>query len=329
MVSNAHIAPCLQMIESVMEADLSKEDPRIYGMLTPFIKRGGKRIRPTLCLLSCGAVGGKYESIVQVASVIELFHNFTLIHDDIEDNSLFRRGESTLHVSHGIPLALNSGDALYTFLWRKLMNLELSSFSRLLRLSRLYADAFKRVVDGQGIEISWTRDARFDISEKEYYEMIGGKTSALIGLSCEAGALVGGADAKTRKALRSYGEKLGLAFQIQDDVLNLTGNFSKYQKEIGGDISEGKRSLIVVHFLKHASKPMCTRLVEILASQSKDKKDIEEAIALLKETGSIAYASKAAVDLVLAAKKKLDVLPDSVDKSALTALADYSISRES
>src|SRR4030095_698996 len=254
-----HIRPHLSKVESVMERDLSAEDARIYGMLVPFITRGGKRIRPAVSLLSCGAVGGKYQDCVDCAAIIELFHNFTLIHDDIEDDSQFRRGEPTLHVAYGIPIALNSGDALYTFLWKKLVNLDMPA-PKMVKLQKLCADSFKRVVDGQGVELAWIRAKRFDVSEEEYMQMISGKTSALLGLSCEGGAILGGAIGSRCRMLRQYGELIGAAFQIQDDVLNLTGDFDKYKKEIGGDVTEGKRTLIVVHCLQNAPAPERKRL---------------------------------------------------------------------
>jgi geranylgeranyl pyrophosphate synthase len=319
--------PYLSEVERSMKDDLGNEDPRVYGMLAPFIARGGKRIRPVLCIISCCACGGKPEDALDIAAVIELFHNFTLIHDDIEDDSQFRRGEPTLHVSHGLPMALNSGDALYTLLWRKLVNLSIRP-PRLVKLQKLCAESFKRVVDGQGIELSWIKSGRFDISEDEYRIMIDGKTSALIGLSCEAGALRAGAGKRYCSSLRTYGELIGAAFQIQDDVLNLTGDFDKYKKEIGGDISEGKRTLMVVHCLERASPGDRDRLASILSSHSRKREDIQEAITIMSKTGSIAYASGKAAALVEKAKKKIAPLPDSEHKSSLLRLADYVVRRD-
>jgi len=327
MESYAHIKPYLQQVETAMESDLAKEDPRVYGMLIPFIKRGGKRIRPILAFLSCGATGGKYESVVDLAAVIELFHNFTLVHDDIEDNSQFRRGEPALHITHGIPMALNSGDALYTLLWKKLVHLRMPP-KNVLELQFLCADAFKRVVDGQGIELEWIGKGRFDVSAGEYFDMIGGKTAALMGLSCEAGAFAAGADLHQRHILRDFGEKIGIAFQIQDDVLNVSGDFESYQKEIGGDISEGKRTLMVVHCLKTAEKKDRKRLVSILSSHSRKKEDVDAAIALLKNYGSVDHARRSAESLVAEAKALLASLPASKDKDALLGIADYVIRRE-
>ncbi|MDD5172284.1 MAG: polyprenyl synthetase family protein [Candidatus ainarchaeum sp.] len=327
MELHPRVKSSLSEIERMMEEDLSKEDPSVYGMLAPFLKRGGKRIRPALCLLSCGAVGGKYEDALKPAAIIELFHNFTLIHDDIEDDSRFRRGEPTLHVSYGIPIALNSGDALYTLLWNKLVSLDIKP-SGLVKLEQLYAASFKRVAEGQGLELAWIKQGRFDVSEEEYVKMIDGKTSALIGLSCEAGGMLGGAGKRARSALRDYGEKIGAAFQIQDDVLNITGDFEKYKKEIGGDISEGKRTLMVVHCLAKADEKDKQRLISILSSHSKEKADIDEAIAILKKHGSIDYARKKAEKLVKDAKKRIGSLKEGDDKANLLAIADYVVNRE-
>ncbi|MEW6723280.1 MAG: polyprenyl synthetase family protein [Candidatus Micrarchaeota archaeon] len=323
----SHLAPHLSKVESIMERELGKEDERVYGMLVPFLKRGGKRIRPALCLLGCGASGGDYGDALEPAAIIELFHNFTLIHDDIEDGSQFRRGEPTLHVQFGIPMALNTGDALYTLLWKRLVGLPLGA-SKLVRLQKLYSESFKRVVEGQGVELHWIRSGRFDVSESDYLGMIGGKTSALMGLSCEAGAFIAGAGKRRQAALRRYGELVGAAFQIQDDVLNLTGDFGKYMKEIGGDITEGKRTLMVVHCLSLAPEPERARLTSILSSHTAEAGSVREAIEILGRSGSIDYARERAKSLIAAAKKELGKLPESRDRASLESIADYVISRE-
>jgi len=322
-----HIEPYLKDIEERMATRLDAEDKRVYGMITPFIRRGGKRIRPALCLLSCGSCGGKYESALEAAAIIELFHNFTLIHDDVEDDSKFRRGAPTLHVVYGIPIALNSGDALYTLLWRWLIGLKQPK-SRLIALEKLYVDSFKRVVDGQGLELDWIREKRFDVSEEDYLGMISGKTSALMGLSCEVGSMLAGGGKRDMAALRRYGERIGAAFQIHDDVLNVTGDFSKYQKEIGGDITEGKRTLMVVHCLQKGSETDRTRLKSILLSHTSDKAELEEAIEILRRCGSIDFARAESKKLINEAKEAIKRFPGSPDKESLERIADYCISRE-
>ncbi len=319
------IMPYLSKVEELMGNSLSQEDERIYGLLVPFMKRGGKRIRPVLTLLSCGASGGDYDSVISPAAIIELFHNFTLIHDDIEDNSQFRRGEPALHITNGIPMALNSGDALYTLIWEQIATLPMET-KQLFEFQKIYASAFKRVVEGQGIEISWIHKDSYDVGEKDYLQMIGGKTAALMGLSCEAGAFVAGGE--HQKQLREYGEKLGIAFQIHDDILNVVGDFEKYKKEIGGDISEGKRTLMVVHCLENAPDTEKKTLKSIISKHTTEQEEIQQAIGILKDAGSIDYAKNYSANLVGDAKKLLEPLPDTKDCESLIKIADYVVSRE-
>ncbi len=319
--------PNLQKVEAEMEDELKGEREDVYGMIYPFVSRGGKRIRPLLSILCCEAVGGDIGDVIRPAAAIELFHNFTLIHDDIADDSEFRRGVPTLHVSHGIPIALNSGDALYTLVWNMIVRLGIEP-ARLVELQSLYSGTFKLVVEGQGMELEWYRVNRFDVTEEDYFGMINRKTAALIGLSCQMGAFIGGADKKTQEALRRFGEMIGAAFQIHDDVLNIIGDFGKYKKEIGGDISEGKRSLMIVHLLSEADESEKKKAVEVLSTHSKNEADIKEIIELLKNHGSVEYASKIARKLVDDAKAELEVLPSSEAKDKLIAVADFVVSRE-
>jgi len=319
--------PDIKKVERYISGVLEPEPKAVYGMLLPYIMRGGKRIRPMLAVLCCRAVGGDVSKVIRPAGVIEMFHNFSLIHDDIADDSHFRRGEPTLHMTHGIPIALNSGDALYTILWRELANLDIGP-ERLVHLQRKYADTFKKVAEGQGTELAWEREKRFDITEEEYLSMIGGKTSALIGLSCEAGAYLGGADGGTCGALRRFGEGIGAAFQIHDDVLNVTGTFEKYQKEIGGDITEGKRTLMVIHCLRSCSQAERERITRVLDGHSREKGEINSVIEAFERHGSIKYAREKAARLVADAREGLSALPESEEKAALSELCGYVVSRE-
>ena len=317
----------LAKIDAKIESMLESEPDEVYGMLLPYVKSKGKRVRPTLAVFSYRAVGGKGEEILTLATLIEMFHNFTLIHDDIEDNSQFRRGEPTLHKKYGVAIALNSGDALYNLIWKELADLELDC-ELYRKLNRLFVSDFKRVVEGQGFELGWEYYKKFDITEQQYFGMVQKKTAALMGLSCETGALMGGADEKTTKALRNFGEKIGISFQIQDDVLNLTGDFEKYQKEIGGDITEGKRTLMVVHALKHATAEEKEKLISILSKNTEKKEEIDYVIGLFNKYGSMDYAVDHAVRFVNEAKKELEILPESEYKNKLISIADFVVKRE-
>jgi len=319
--------PEIKEVERYIASVLEPEPKEVYGMLDPYIMRGGKRIRPMLAILCCKAVGGDSRKVIKPAGIIEMFHNFSLIHDDIADSSQFRRGEPTLHMSHGIPIALNSGDALYTVLFRELLRLDMEP-RKLIKLEKEYVQTFKTVVEGQGRELEWERKKRFDITEAEYISMIEGKTSALIGLSCGVGACMGGADEKLCERLGAFGMKVGAAFQIQDDVLNVTGSFEKYQKEIGGDITEGKRTLMVIHCLRSCTRAEREKVTGILDSHSGRKEDIDFVISVFRRCGSIEYAKGKAIELVKEAEAGLSALADSGAKRALSELCGYVISRE-
>jgi geranylgeranyl diphosphate synthase type I len=312
----------LPLVEKEIEKLIPKEPKEVYGMLLPFIQRGGKRIRPILLLLCCGATGGDKLKAIRHAALIEIFHSFTLIHDDICDNSLVRRGHPTINVEYGVPIAVNSGDALYTLLWKWLSWTEMP-YDKSVEIMRLCADAFLKVVEGQGIELGWYKKERFNIEEDEYFRMVEGKTATLMELSCELGAIISDSPEDIRKALKSFGKNLGLAFQIRDDILNLVGKFDEYKKEIGGDITEGKRTLMVAYTLKTATKKDSAELIKILSKKTKKKTEINRAIDILKKYGSIEYANKKADELTEAAKKMLDVLEDSPEKRALLELADF------
>ena len=325
---NSLIKKELDLLESEIALIIPKEPKEVYGMLVPYIKLGGKRIRPALSILTSLAFNGHIKDVLRPAAIIELFHNFTLIHDDIEDNSLLRRGEPTLHISHGIPIALNSGDALYTLIWIEIINLDLP-VTKLIELQKRYVVTFKRLVEGQGIELSWHRQRIFSLGENEYLSMISGKTSALMGLSCELGAFIAGKDKKTQEELRNFGECIGMAFQIQDDVLNLTGNLDEYKKEIGGDITEGKRTLLVIHALSNADESDRSFILSCLNSNTSDQDKIKKCIQLLSKYGSIDYARKKAELLVNEAKKHLFCLPPSKFRDELFKISDFVVSRKS
>ncbi|MCX6768866.1 MAG: polyprenyl synthetase family protein [Candidatus Micrarchaeota archaeon] len=189
-------------------------------------------------------------------------------------------------------------------------------------------EAFRRVAEGQGIELNWYRENRFDVGEGEYLRMAGGKTAALIGASCELGAYSAGAGKGEQAALRGFGEKIGLAFQIKDDVLNLTADPAKYRKKIGEDIDEGKRSLITIHLIANTPESVRKKVVALLGKKKKSAKDIGDAIALAKEYGSIKYASDYAEGLVREANASLRALGRAEGRELMQSLGNYIVERE-
>jgi geranylgeranyl pyrophosphate synthase len=315
-------------VEDEIRRILRSEPKEVYGLLEEYVFRGGKRMRPALLLMCFNLMkGADRKNVVKIAALIELFHNFTLIHDDIEDGSQFRRGKPTLHISHGIPIALNSGDALYTIVWNSFLALDMEA-QRKLAITIAAGKAFQKVVEGQGIELEWHRSGRLDISEGEYNVMARGKTGALVAASCACGALTAGADAALAEKFWELGESIGLAFQIQDDVLNVIGDFEKYSKEIGGDITEGKRSLMYIHAASVLDKKGRERLGKLLCSGTHEQKKIDEAIGIFRETGAIAYAQKCARAHADRAISLLRGLPEGREKALLESFCEYAIKRD-
>jgi geranylgeranyl diphosphate synthase, type I len=303
-----------------------KTEPKaVYGLLSEFLLVEGKRLRPALCLISCEAVGGKRQAAVPAATAIEMFHNFTLIHDDIEDGSQLRRGKPCMHIKHGVPLALNAGDGLFMMVWREAIGI--GGKHRDEAQQRLLG-AFTQVLEGQALELGWHQEGRWDISEEEYLQMVRGKTGALISISCEVGALLGGADDKACGAMSRFGMGIGVGFQIIDDVLNIIGEETKYKKEIGGDVREGKRTLITMWALQTLPAKKRARLSALLRKKTKSDSDVSEAICLLVESGAPKKAMEAARKMVDASIAELQAFPTSEARQLLSQLAGYITKRE-
>ncbi len=228
-----------------------EELTRFYQLLGDYPHRTGKVLRGQLLLLSTAAHGGGWRHALTVAAALELFQNWVLIHDDIEDASEERRGSPTLHKLAGIPLALNAGDALHVYMWDLLLTPPVQTLPRADEILREFVWMIHRTAEGQHLDLSWIDEKRFDISEEAYLEMVTLKT-AFYTVACplRMGALC--ADQKPSEDLWNAGRELGVAFQIRDDVLNLSPDIS-YGKEFAGDLYEGKRTLILVHLFAHAT----------------------------------------------------------------------------
>ncbi|MCX8174668.1 MAG: polyprenyl synthetase family protein [Candidatus Micrarchaeota archaeon] len=297
----------------------------VYGLLSEFLSEEGKLIRPALCLCSCLAVGGKIKDAVPAATAIEMFHNFTLIHDDIEDCSSLRRGKPCLHVKYGVPLALNAGDGLFMMVWKEALALKGPVG---VEAQRLLLSAFTKVLEGQAIELGWYRTKKWDVKQEEYYEVVRGKTGALIAVSCEVGALLGGATKAQRRALYEFGLGVGVSFQIVDDILNVVGDESKYGKEIGGDIKEGKRTLLTIFALENLERRKVDELRRILEKKERTQDEVRRALCLIKESGAVEQAGEIAGWMAQKALGKLKVLGENEGARMLRLLGEYIIKRQ-
>jgi geranylgeranyl diphosphate synthase type I len=320
-----------QWVEKEMEKWFPRDvKPEVLAKASRhLLEAGGKRLRPCLVLTSCEAVGGKAEDAIEAAVALELLHNFTLIHDDIMDRDEFRRNVKTVHTIWGEPIAIIAGDALFAKVFDALAanagRLKLPA-ERAVELIRTVSEASFEICRGQAFDMLF--EGREDITEAEYLKMISGKTGALMKASTKVGALLGNGKPEQVKALAEYGRFIGMAFQIQDDVLGVTGKREKFGKPIGSDIREGKRTLVIVRALETASGEDREKLLKALGNQKASEVELEQAIEVLKRTGSIDHAARRSRELVAEAKSKLDALPESEAKRFLQKLADFTIERE-
>jgi geranylgeranyl pyrophosphate synthase len=295
-----------------------------------FMERGGKRWRPALLLLCCEAVGGKRKKALPYAVLPELAHNGTIIVDDVEDSSPLRRGKPTLHLLYGIDTAVNAGNLLYFLPLALLFNKKQKLPEKItVRLYNVFSEEMLRLSFGQATDIYWHHGKKNTITENQYLQMCIYKTGSLARMAAKCGAILGGANEKKSNLLGNYAASIGVAFQIQDDILNIMPSSGKWGKELGEDISEGKRSLLVVYALNNSKKEKAKRLSKILALRTTEKEQIIEAIEIIKESGAVEYAERKAQAIVKTSWLKVEKeLPESRAKNLLKSFGDYLINRK-
>jgi geranylgeranyl diphosphate synthase, type I len=301
----------------------------LYGPLAEYAANAGKRHRPLICLLACEAVGGERDLARPAAAAIEHFHTAALIHDDIEDASVTRRGEPCLHVKEGEGLAINAGDLALSLVTGTVVDDPGLDDATKLRVLKELVDMTTRTIEGQALDIGWARDNRFDLTVEDYLLMANHKTAFYSGaVPLAIGAIVGKGSETQIATLRAFGMASGLAFQIQDDVLNLVGTREATKKDFRSDIAEGKRTLVAVHALRHSGRR--ERLLAILSARQDDPAVLDEAVAIMREAGSIDFANDFAERLVLDAKAALEAeLPRTKARDMLASMADFFVKRQS
>lgn len=340
---SAYLASVAQCIDKALPSYLPQGEPRstLYDLAADYPARGGKRFRPALLLLCADLAGDDAARALPSAVALELFQNFALVHDDIEDNSELRRGLPTLHLKHGVPLAINAGDLLFGLVYEALLRNEpLLGAARALEVQRRFAQAFRHTFEGQAMDIAWSRGSHMP-GREEYAVMIGKKTGWYSGRTpCEIGALIGGGGPALLETLGDFGEKLGVGFQVRDDLLNLEADSAGeapaafgggYGKEHGGDIAEGKRTLIVIEMLERMPPAEGERLKAILLKPSGEtgEGDIRWAISQARNCGALAAVGAHCAQLGQEAVALLDTLPASPQRELLREMAHYLVRERS
>lgn len=295
----------------------------LYDLVAAHQARAGKGFRASLCLATCRAFGGTTEDAIDAAVALELLHSAFLVHDDIEDHSLLRRGQLALHQTHGIGLALNAGDGLCA--------LALSALARCatrhppevgVGLLCEVAHLMRRTVEGQAWELGWIAEQKFDLTEKDYFDMVLGKTCWYSTIHpCRLGALIGSKGKAKLDDLVPFGIYMGTAFQIRDDIDNVLPA-DRYEKDSGGDIIEGKRTIPLLHLLSHCPDSQ-RRELELLiagADATPPAVRIERVRRWMLEAGSLTYARDVADSF---ARLALREVPKAYAEAVSTVDVDY------
>ncbi len=326
-----------QATRGVLFDYLPDAEPRryLYDLLGEYPRRGGRAMRPSLCIATARAFGGTLHDALRTDVSIELLHNAMLIHDDVQDESERRRGKPALHIEHGVPLAINAGDALSLLAMRPLLdNSDRLGAGLSLRLLQETERMARESAEGQALELGWRRDNSTTVSEADYLVMVLKKTCWLATIHpVRTGALIGTGGAIDADRFIRFGFLLGAAFQIQDDLLNLVGDEIQYGKELSGDLAEGKRTLMLIRLFERLPPAQNEHLRALLLRPRAERtlEDLQWVRAEMDRYDCIEYARRVAHALAGAAQHELDVLiaalPDSRDKRFLAALPTWVIER--
>jgi geranylgeranyl diphosphate synthase type I len=300
----------------------------LYDASRHLVIAGGKRLRPFLTIKACEIVGGDPRDAIPFAAALEIIHNFTLVHDDVMDNDSMRRGAPTVHTKWGVPIAIAAGDLLFAKAFEAMTTFAPDGMNakRVKTCVEIATRATIEISEGQVLDVSFPNTA--NVTEDDYFAMVGGKTSALFKACAEIGAIAGGGKTRQVKALGKFAWDAGIAFQLMDDYLGATADEKTLGKPVGSDIREGKKTLIIIHALRKAKLRQRDRILAVLNNHNATKQDIAEVHSLLQDIGSIDYTLKKADRYIATAKKHLNTLPESEAKSDLFALIDYFADRK-
>ena len=314
--------------EEISRLDIGQNPSELYDPIHYLMSLGGKRIRPVLCLLSYSLFKSDWEKQVPAALSVEIFHNFTLMHDDIMDKAPLRRGKQTVHEKWNDNIAILSGDVMlvnaYQYL-NKVQGLSLEAFQHLLgRLSRIAAE----VCEGQQFDMNF--ESRDDVKVEEYIEMIRLKTSVLIGFSMEMGGLLASVPASVSDSLYRIGETIGLGFQLKDDLLDVYGDPEKFGKQPGGDILANKKTYLLIKAFEKASGSTLESLEKWVAATKYEAAEKVQAVTAIYDSLNLRAETEAVIASYFdAAFEEIQVLAISEEqKSALVKFMSGLVDRE-
>jgi octaprenyl-diphosphate synthase len=317
----ARLKPEIDIVDETMQNDLQNLadkrliPSRLVEVLQHALFNGGKRIRPLLCILTAALCGNSRKAIYRLAIAFEYLHVATLLHDDVIDHADTRRGRPAVNTIFGLTPAILAGDFLHA---RSMFLVGTLGGKRCLELISRSTEA---MVAGEFLQLANAQN--LNQSEKDYFAVINGKTALFVGAICEIGGIFAGADDKASEALKTYGANLGMAFQVQDDLLDYLGDPSKTGKTIGNDFCEGKMTLPLIHALKTAGKAERDFLLALLKGEKSEREaKLEEAKGIISKNNGFEYSRQKAEKLIAAGIDGLDIFKTKHNEQAFATLAE-------
>jgi len=313
------IAPDMREVDLVIKQRLDSGVPLVGQVSHYIISAGGKRLRPALLLLMCGALGFKGVERFSLSAVVEFIHTATLLHDDVVDESALRRGNATANITFGNPASVLVGDFLYSRAFQ--MMVDVGSMP----IMSVLSEATNVISEGEVLQLMNMHNAELD--EEGYLQVIRSKTAKLFEASARVGAILADASPELETACALYGQALGTAFQVIDDVLDYTGDAAVMGKNLGDDLREGKATLPLIAAMQRGNAEQ--RAVVKLAIENGDVSAIDQVVSIVKVTGALDVARKAASDEAARAIVAAEQLPDGAHKTCLLQLAAQLLERQS
>ena len=303
-----------------------REPKNLYEPIAYILNLGGKRLRPVLTLMTADCFDGDTNQALDAALAVEVFHNFSLIHDDIMDAAPLRRGHQTVHEKWDLNTGILSGDAMLIMAYQLFENYQPETFQK---LAKLFSKTALEVCEGQQYDIDF--EMRSDVSIPEYLKMIEYKTAVLVGAAMKMGAIIANASTEDQNRCYEFGKNLGIAFQLQDDYLDAFGNPETFGKQVGGDIIENKKTYLYLKALEFSSQEDQQQLKQLFSIEGTDSKDKIEAVKQIFSTSGSSEATKKAIqEYTSKAFSVLELLTISEDKKELlktfgTSLMDRTV----
>lgn len=312
-----------QVITRFMASLLTQDRPvSLYDPIRYALEGGGKRLRPILLLLTTETLNGDVEQAIPAASAVEILHNFTLVHDDIMDNDSTRRGRPTLHSRWGVDVALLAGDGLVALAYQSLMRMQTA---HLTQVCRLFTEGIVALCEGQALDKEFEQRER--VSMREYMEMITKKTGCLLGLCAHIGGVLANGSNAEVEALRIYGQSLGIAFQIQDDVLDITSEQEVIGKDFGSDVRSRKKTFLLVYALEFGTPRQQKRILDELSKSTIGLPEILHVRELFEEIGTLQAAQRQVEHYIEKAKQQLAFLENRYDTHDLESFLQLIVDR--